>query len=54
MIAYGLEGELDQTRNTNMGVAKDMGGIRVGAVARKPVALVMEGKRVRVEEANTG
>lgn len=36
-----------------MGIAKDMGGIGVGAVARKSGALVVERKRVGVE-ANTG
>lgn len=53
MIAYGLQGELDQTWNTNMDVAKDMGGLGVGAVAWKLGALVAEEKRVGVE-ANTG
>lgn len=36
-----------------MGVVKDVRGIGVGAVARKPGALVVEEKRVGVE-ANIG
>lgn len=42
------------TRGTNMGIPQDTKGTGVGAVARRPAALVVEEKRVGVEVISCG